>query len=186
MAYLLMFVTLLHLITLAMLFIATMEKVVHTFRTWCLIFDDLFALTVLFFECNISSCVYHLSLKSWWVWDGRENSDLWYNCRFDNFTGTWLCASSKETGKQQFHFWHVSPPKCKTWDLNVFFSQTGWRQCRSSWFSQWSSLRSPSWCSWVNCSPCLRADSSTSPGCVKSLQVTVGWNNVGRRHGEDI
>ncbi|KAF0036427.1 hypothetical protein F2P81_011739 [Scophthalmus maximus] len=26
-----------------------------------------------------------------------ENSDLWYNCRFDNFTGTWLCASSKET-----------------------------------------------------------------------------------------
>lgn len=31
-----------------------------------------------------------------------ENSDLWYNCRLDNFTGTWLCASSKETGKQQF------------------------------------------------------------------------------------
>ncbi|KAK6307967.1 epithelial membrane protein 3 [Coregonus clupeaformis] len=60
MAYLLMFVTLLHLITLAMLFIATMEK-------------------------------------SWWVWDGMENSDLWYNCRFDNDTGTWLCASTKET-----------------------------------------------------------------------------------------
>ncbi|KAF3696735.1 Zinc finger MYND domain-containing protein 12 [Channa argus] len=60
MAYVLLFVTLLHLITLAMLFIATMEK-------------------------------------SWWVWDGMENSDLWYNCRFDNFTGTWLCASSKET-----------------------------------------------------------------------------------------
>ncbi|KAM7404519.1 hypothetical protein PAMP_011862 [Pampus punctatissimus] len=60
MAYLLMFVILLHLITLAMLFIATMEK-------------------------------------SWWVWDGLENSDLWYNCRFDNFTETWLCASSKET-----------------------------------------------------------------------------------------
>uniref|UniRef100_A0A8C6WIK1 Epithelial membrane protein 3b n=1 Tax=Neogobius melanostomus TaxID=47308 RepID=A0A8C6WIK1_9GOBI len=55
MAYLLMFVTLLHLITLAMLFI------------------------------------------SWWVWDGMENSDLWYNCRFDNLTGTWLCSSSKET-----------------------------------------------------------------------------------------
>lgn len=33
MAYLLMFVTLLHLITLAMLFIATMEKVVVIFRT---------------------------------------------------------------------------------------------------------------------------------------------------------
>lgn len=60
MAYLLMFVTLLHLITLAMLFIATMEK-------------------------------------SWWEWEGMQNSDLWYNCRFDNFTGTWLCASSKET-----------------------------------------------------------------------------------------
>nr|XP_020476469.1 epithelial membrane protein 3-like [Monopterus albus]XP_020476476.1 epithelial membrane protein 3-like [Monopterus albus]XP_020476485.1 epithelial membrane protein 3-like [Monopterus albus] len=60
MACLLMFVTLLHLITLAMLFIGTMEK-------------------------------------SWWVWDGMENSDLWYNCRFDNFTGAWLCASSKKT-----------------------------------------------------------------------------------------
>ncbi|XP_029362866.1 epithelial membrane protein 3b (MAM blood group) [Echeneis naucrates] len=62
MAYLLMFVTLLHLITLAMVFIATMEK-------------------------------------SWWVWDGLglENSDLWYNCRFDNITGAWFCASSKET-----------------------------------------------------------------------------------------
>ncbi len=33
MAYLLMFVTLLHLITLAMLFIATMEKVGVMFRT---------------------------------------------------------------------------------------------------------------------------------------------------------
>ncbi len=49
----------------------------------------------------------NLSLKSWWVWDGMENSDLWYNCRFDNFTGTWLCASSKETGKQQIHFVYV-------------------------------------------------------------------------------
>lgn len=46
----------------------------------------------------------NLSLKSWWAWDGMENSDLWYNCRFDNFTGAWLCASSKETGKQQFKF----------------------------------------------------------------------------------
>lgn len=60
MAYLLMFVTLLHLITLAMLFIATMEK-------------------------------------SWWAWDGTESSDLWYNCRLDNDTGTWLCASAQET-----------------------------------------------------------------------------------------
>ncbi|XP_051280417.1 epithelial membrane protein 3-like [Dicentrarchus labrax] len=60
MAYLLMFVTLLHLINLAMLFIATMEK-------------------------------------SWWEWDGMENSDLWYNCRFDNVTGGWFCASSKES-----------------------------------------------------------------------------------------
>ncbi|CAG6021359.1 unnamed protein product [Menidia menidia] len=60
MAYLLMFVTLLHLITLAILFIATMEK-------------------------------------SWWEWDGMESSDLWYNCRFDNTTGTRLCASTNET-----------------------------------------------------------------------------------------
>ncbi|XP_030625650.1 epithelial membrane protein 3b (MAM blood group) [Chanos chanos] len=60
MAFLLMFVTLLHLITLTALFIATMEK-------------------------------------SWWVWDGTESSDLWYNCKFANVTQSWLCASSKET-----------------------------------------------------------------------------------------
>ncbi|XP_010873898.1 epithelial membrane protein 3-like [Esox lucius] len=60
MAYLLIFVTLLHLITLAILFIATMEK-------------------------------------SWWVWDGMEISDLWHNCRLDNDTASWLCATSKET-----------------------------------------------------------------------------------------
>ncbi|XP_067227142.1 epithelial membrane protein 3b (MAM blood group) [Chanodichthys erythropterus] len=60
MASLLMFVTLLHLITLAVLFIATMEK-------------------------------------SWWVWDGTESSDLWYNCRFDNETEAWSCATSEET-----------------------------------------------------------------------------------------
>ncbi|XP_076840119.1 epithelial membrane protein 3b (MAM blood group) [Brachyhypopomus gauderio] len=60
MAYLLMFITLLHLFTLAVLFIATMEK-------------------------------------SWWVLDNTESSDLWYNCRFDNETKTWLCTSSRET-----------------------------------------------------------------------------------------
>lgn len=78
-----------------------------------------------------------------------------------------------------------SLPKAKSenwdWFLDVgmfFLSQSGFRQCRCWWFSQWSSLQSPSWCSWVNCSPCLRVDSSTSLGCVKSLQVTVEWNNV--------
>lgn len=117
MAYLLMFVTLLHLITLAMLFIATMEKVVVIFRIWWL-----FTLTELFHKCKISSCVLsNLSLKSWWVWDGMENSDLWYNCRFDNFTGTWLCASSKETGKQQFHFVYLQKKGGFTW--TVFFSR---------------------------------------------------------------
>uniref|UniRef100_A0A1A8S100 Epithelial membrane protein 3 n=2 Tax=Nothobranchius TaxID=28779 RepID=A0A1A8S100_9TELE len=60
MALLLMFVTLLHLITLAMLFIATMEK-------------------------------------TWWVWDDMKISDLWYNCRLDNSTETWLCSSTNET-----------------------------------------------------------------------------------------
>ncbi|KAJ8400720.1 hypothetical protein AAFF_G00394890 [Aldrovandia affinis] len=59
MAFLLISVTLLHLVTLTMLFIATMEK-------------------------------------SWWVWDDVHNSDLWYNCMFDNSTGVWLCASAKE------------------------------------------------------------------------------------------
>lgn len=40
--------------------------------------------------------------KSWWVWDGMENSDLWYNCRYDNFSGSWLCASSKESGNYTY------------------------------------------------------------------------------------
>ncbi|XP_018592046.1 epithelial membrane protein 3-like [Scleropages formosus] len=60
MAFLLVFVVLLHLVTLAMLFIATTEK-------------------------------------SWWVWSGEENSDLWYNCMFDNESGAWLCSSSTES-----------------------------------------------------------------------------------------
>ncbi|XP_056589461.1 epithelial membrane protein 3b [Triplophysa dalaica] len=60
MASLLIFVTLLHLVILAVLFIATMEKF-------------------------------------WWVWDDTESSDLWYNCRFDNETEGWFCATSDET-----------------------------------------------------------------------------------------
>lgn len=128
-----------------------------------------------------------LSLKSWWEWDGMENSDLWYNCRFDNFTGTWLCASSKETGKAPFHFVHLHKSGFtwtgEIWELTLvmcvgMFSQSGSRQCRSWWSSLWSSPRSPFWCSWVNCSPCPRVDFSTSPGCVKSSHVTVECNNV--------
>lgn len=38
-------------------------------------------------------------IQSWWVWDGTESSDLWYNCRFDNETEAWSCATSEETGK---------------------------------------------------------------------------------------
>ncbi|XP_006641929.1 epithelial membrane protein 3 [Lepisosteus oculatus] len=57
MAVLLISVTLLHLITLTMLFIATMEK-------------------------------------AWWVLTDVENSDLWYNCEFDNTTGSWVCFST--------------------------------------------------------------------------------------------
>lgn len=38
-------------------------------------------------------------IQSWWVWQGTENSDLWYNCRFDNETESWFCATSQETGK---------------------------------------------------------------------------------------
>lgn len=56
----------------------------------------------------------NLSLKSWWEWEGMENSDLWYNCRFDNFTGTWLCASSKETGESRTHLERV-----KIWELKL-------------------------------------------------------------------
>lgn len=185
MAYLLMFVTLLHLITLAMLFIATMEKVVVIFRTWCLFAFN--CITEFISATYPAVCIVsNLSSKSWWQWDGMENSDLWYNCRFDNSTGTWLCASSKETGKQQFYFvYHKSwlymnsfllKVKSEKWDCFLF--QSGFRQCRSWWSSQWSSPRSPSWCSWVNCSPCPRVDSSTSLVCVKYSQVTVEWNNV--------
>ncbi|GAA6103969.1 epithelial membrane protein 3b [Tachysurus ichikawai] len=60
MAILLIFITLLHLFTMTLLFIATMDK-------------------------------------SWWVWSSTEKSDIWYNCRLDNKTETWLCASSEET-----------------------------------------------------------------------------------------
>lgn len=35
--------------------------------------------------------------KSWWVWDPTKTSDLWYNCRIDNSTGTRLCETSRET-----------------------------------------------------------------------------------------
>ncbi|KAJ8259097.1 hypothetical protein COCON_G00181090 [Conger conger] len=59
MVFLLISVTLLHLVILTMLFIATMEK-------------------------------------SWWMWDDVHNSDLWYNCMFDNSTEAWLCASAKD------------------------------------------------------------------------------------------
>ncbi|TRZ01920.1 hypothetical protein DNTS_012379 [Danionella cerebrum] len=60
MASLLIFVTLFHLITLAILFIATMDK-------------------------------------SWWVWDSKQSSDLWYNCRFDNETEKWFCITAEDT-----------------------------------------------------------------------------------------
>lgn len=65
----------------------------------------------LFFSwcANILLCVtcINLLLQSWWEWEGMQNSDLWYNCRFDNFTGTWLCASSKETGMGLWHLGHM-------------------------------------------------------------------------------
>ncbi|XP_026097896.1 epithelial membrane protein 3-like [Carassius auratus] len=35
--------------------------------------------------------------KSWWVWDGSEHSDLWYNCRINNTTEKMSCESSNET-----------------------------------------------------------------------------------------
>lgn len=92
MAVLLIFVILLHLLTLAMLFIATMEKVVM--GGWQ-------AMSVWRRMSAVLCFVSHFSFQSWWEWGGLENSDLWYNCRFDNFTEIWLCASSKETGKER-------------------------------------------------------------------------------------
>lgn len=92
MAYLLIFVILLHLLTLAMLFIATMEKVV--IGVW-------HVMSVRVSVSAVHCITSHFSFQSWWEWGGLENSDLWYNCRFDNFTGIWLCASSKENGKEK-------------------------------------------------------------------------------------
>ncbi|KAL4646035.1 epithelial membrane protein 3-like [Arapaima gigas] len=35
--------------------------------------------------------------KSWWVWRQEENSDIWYNCMFNNDSRTWICKSSEES-----------------------------------------------------------------------------------------
>lgn len=59
MAALLIAVTVLHLLSLAMLFTAMLDKV-------------------------------------WWVSPAVRNTDLWYNCLYTNYTGTWLCANSAD------------------------------------------------------------------------------------------
>lgn len=169
MAYLLIFVILLHLITLAMLFIATMEKVL--IGVWHVMSVHISVSAV---HCIMS----HFSFQSWWEWGGLENSDLWYNCRFDNFTGIWLCASSKENGKENKNIKYSFAPG-DTWNQGrIYFFQSGFSRCRCWWSSLWSSPRSPFWCSWASCSPCPREDFSTSPDCVKSLQVSAECNNV--------
>lgn len=101
MGTLLMFVTLLHIITLAVLFIATMEKVSMwnplqqiTFQNYLLIRYNSVHMSE-FMNAYLIFCM----IQSWWVWDGTEHSDLWYNCRLDNETEAWFCASSGETGK---------------------------------------------------------------------------------------
>lgn len=51
---------------------------------------------------------YSTLIQFWWVWDDTESSDLWYNCRFDNETEGWFCATSDETGKTiPFGFKHL-------------------------------------------------------------------------------
>ncbi|MGH0180873.1 UNVERIFIED_CONTAM: hypothetical protein FKN15_005100 [Acipenser sinensis] len=65
MAALLIAVTVLHLLSLAMLFTAMLDKV-------------------------------------WWVSPAVRNTDLWYNCLYTNYTGTWLCANSADNGLTVF------------------------------------------------------------------------------------
>uniref|UniRef100_A0A8D0L679 Epithelial membrane protein 3 n=1 Tax=Sphenodon punctatus TaxID=8508 RepID=A0A8D0L679_SPHPU len=35
--------------------------------------------------------------KSWWVLPDNENFNIWYNCFFDNNTGTWQCTSVSQS-----------------------------------------------------------------------------------------
>lgn len=104
MVLLLVSITVLHLVTLAMLLIATLEKVrrflglcggplpLHSHTPSTLGSDS--------FQAFLSSvCVLCLVLQSWWVWSDSEITDLWYNCFHDNATDTWMCAASSDNGK---------------------------------------------------------------------------------------
>lgn len=110
MVLLLVSITVLHLVTLAMLLIATLEKVrrflglcegphplhththSHSPSPSTLVSDS--------YQAFLSSvCVLSLALQSWWVWSDSEITDLWYNCFHDNATDTWMCAASSENGK---------------------------------------------------------------------------------------
>lgn len=102
MVLLLVSITVLHLVTLAMLLIATLEKVRQfppdgsraDFRRWRTSSGPFFLSGF-----HHSVCVLSSVLQSWWVWSDSEITDLWYNCFHDNITDTWLCAASTENGR---------------------------------------------------------------------------------------
>lgn len=108
MVLLLVSITVLHLVTLAMLLIATLEKVRQFPPDRSLLLWLACLLLVLepsgpFFLSGFrhSVCFLSLVLQSWWVWSDSEITDLWYNCFHDNVTDTWLCAASSENGRSQ-------------------------------------------------------------------------------------
>lgn len=161
-----------------MLFIATMEKVVLA-HSVCL-----------FHKCaNIQLCVSCLIS----LWSPGGSGMAWRTQTYGTTVGL---TTSQEPGcvhrpkklvwgRFLFARFHESGLTWtgEIWELRPvlylgMFSQSGFRQCRSWWSSLWSSPLSPFWCFWVNCSPCPRVDFSTSLGCAKSSQVTVGCKNV--------
>lgn len=170
-----MFVTLLHLITLAMLFIATMEKVRN--HIWGTVWSCES-------QCvNVLLCVTRLISR----WSPGGSGRAWRTRTCGTTVGL---TTSRERGcahppknPVRFHglifILNRSKSEAKTTSIHVrMLPQSGSRQCRSWWSCRWSSPPSPSWCSWVNCLPCPREDSSTSLACVKCLQVTPECRNV--------
>lgn len=168
-----MSVILLHLITLAMLFIATMEKVVN--RVWLL----------LFIWISVSS--WTVDCASFFLSSPGGSGAVWITQTCGTTAGLTtsqehgcvrppkkLVKQTKTNQKNNFHKTQVTPE----FEDVFFFFQSGFRRCRSWWSSPWFSPRSPFWCSWASCSPCPREDSSTSLDCVKSSQVSEECNNV--------
>lgn len=102
MAFLLISVTVLHLVALATLLIATLEKVR---RAHALMSEFSYVWRE---ETGDADYSFLSFLQSWWVWTDSEISDLWYNCFHDNDTETWLCAATNESGKDRLGYFSLA------------------------------------------------------------------------------